>query len=50
LNGKPQASSPDFAYACGWPFNENAQYANEGLRDRVKPRRVALEIKDVAGK
>jgi hypothetical protein len=26
FNGKPQASSPDFAYACGSPLNENAQY------------------------
>jgi len=25
FNGKPQESSPDFAYACGLPLNENAQ-------------------------
>jgi hypothetical protein len=25
FNGKPQASLPDFAYACGSPLNENAQ-------------------------
>ncbi|MEI6538926.1 MAG: hypothetical protein WCO86_05275 [Planctomycetota bacterium] len=24
FNGKPQASVPRFAYACGSPFNENA--------------------------
>ena len=24
FNGEPQASLPDFAYACGSPLNENA--------------------------
>jgi hypothetical protein len=24
FNGKPQASLPEFAYACGSPLNENA--------------------------
>jgi hypothetical protein len=26
FNGKPQALSPEFAYACVSPLNENAQY------------------------
>jgi len=50
FNGKAQASSPDFAYAGGSPLNENAQNATKGPRDRVKRLRVAMEIKDVAGK
>jgi len=29
FNGKPQASLPNFAYACGSPLNENAQYATK---------------------
>ena len=29
FNGKRQASSPDFASACGSPFNENAQHATD---------------------
>jgi hypothetical protein len=26
FNGKPRAPLPDFAYTCGSPLNENAQY------------------------
>jgi hypothetical protein len=29
FNGKPQASLPYFAYACGSPLNESTQYATE---------------------
>jgi len=31
LNGKPQASSPDFAYAYASPLNENAQNATKSI-------------------
>jgi hypothetical protein len=35
FNGKPQASLPYFAYACGSPLNENTQYGTEStLSDR----------------
>jgi hypothetical protein len=29
FNGKPQASLPEFAYACGSPLNENTKYTTK---------------------
>jgi hypothetical protein len=29
FNGQPQASTHDFAYACGSPFNEKTQAATK---------------------
>jgi hypothetical protein len=31
FNGKPQASLPNFAYACDSPLNENTKFATETL-------------------